>query len=82
MRKHEKQENMKTKKSQFCCHHLQRLTLCSPLLVRDVFGYCLSLSARDKGRAGFGICGPGITIDESVAVPAAALEDEDLGNGS
>ena len=28
--------------SQFCCRHLQRLTLCSPLLVFDVFGYpCL-----------------------------------------
>ena len=28
-----------TLKSQFCCRHLQRLTLCS-LLVFNVFGYC------------------------------------------
>ena len=41
-----------------------------------------SLSAGDNGRAGFGICGPGITIDESVAVPAAAPADEDVCNGS
>ena len=41
-----------------------------------------SLSAGDDGRAGFGIYGPGITIDETVAVPAAAPAGEDVGNGS
>ena len=41
-----------------------------------------SFSAGDNGRAGFGTCGPRITIDESVAVPAAAPADGDVGNGS
>ena len=41
-----------------------------------------SLSVGDSGRAGSAICGPRITIDESVAVPAAAPADEDVGNGS
>ena len=40
-------------KSQFCCRHLQRPTLCSPLLVVDVFWILSSLSAEDNGRAGF-----------------------------
>ena len=31
---------LSTLKSQFCCHHLHGLTLCSPLMVFDVFGYC------------------------------------------
>ena len=35
-----------TLKSQFCCDNLQGLTLCSPLLVFDVFGYC-PLSLRE-----------------------------------
>ena len=46
------------------------------------FGILSSLSAGDNGRAGVGICGPGITIDESVAVLAAAPADEDVCNGS
>ena len=29
-----------TLESQFCCHHLQGLTLCSPLLVFNVLGFC------------------------------------------
>ena len=33
-------------KSQFCCRHLRLPTLCSPLLVSDVFGYSL-LSQRE-----------------------------------
>ena len=56
--------------------------MCSPLLVCDVFGHCPPFSSGDNGRAGFGMCGPGVTIDESVAVPAAAPADEEVGNGS
>ena len=47
-------------------------------MVSDVFGYCPLFLRELTVGAGFGICGPGITTDESVAVPA----DEDVGNGS
>ena len=51
-------------------------------MISDVFGYFPLFSAGDNGRADFGICGPGITIDESVAVSAAVPAHEDVGNGS
>ena len=73
---------LSTLKSQFCSHHLQGLTLCSPRLVCNVFGYC-PLSLREiTDVLVFCICGPGITIDESAAVLEAAPADEDVGNGS
>ena len=56
--------------------------MCSPLLVCDVFGYC-PLFLREITDVLVSVCvEPGITIDESVAVPAAAPADEEVGNGS
>ena len=51
-------------------------------MVSECFWMLSSLSAGDNGRAGLGICGPGSTIDEPVAVLATAPADEDVGNGS
>ena len=75
-------DHLSTLKSHFYCHYKQWLTLCSPLMICGLFWILSSLSAGHDGRAGFGICGPGITIIESVAVPAAAAADEDVGIGS